>query len=472
MRELLSKSFWGYVLGGFTFLALVAYSYMVGLHNADTYFHLRAGSELYEGNWSPGDMGPFNKFDSADFVSTQWASQWLMGWVHSLGGLRAVHLLQTILFVGLAYGVYFITRSYASPLVSSLLTAGFLWADFTYLSMRPQLVSFFFIYLVIHLWLRAREKGKYPWVVLAVMLIWPNFHGMWIAGLMNIFALSFAWALEEKKAFSKIWLVALGSALATLLNPIGLKLWLGAIHITQYGTTQGFNEWAPPNYGDRYGFVAFILFAGAAVLLPFLKQDWTTKAILFMALGWAIWSTRSVPFAVVTVLPLIGMATSHLIPRKPMGKAEGWGMAGLAVLAVGLFLAVWPQHPANNLYAPPWAEEVLAELEPGDAVYTDFNVGAWSLYSHPELNVLMHGYADAFTLQESQRNFTLMDLKGGWQTALQDLGAKTVILPSEGSYAYAVESEGWTKVRDEASYVLLTPPADWFERDYTKEKQW
>ena len=71
-------------------------------------------------------------------------------------------------------------RDRAEPLVAMPLTAVALFAMQNGLSMRPQVISYLLVAVVVGAWLRTRRDGRVRWWLVPLVWVWAMLHGMWL----------------------------------------------------------------------------------------------------------------------------------------------------------------------------------------------------------------------------------------------------------------------------------------------------
>lgn len=450
-------------LGMAVLFYVLTYFAAFGLSNADTYFHLRVGEEIYSGQWRPWDMGHFNALDNANWSSTQWLSQWGLAATYNLGGYHLLVALDALLYLLLAFGIYYILRSYTAPIVACLLAVSYVAAHLATFSLRPQMISFFLILLTTHIWLQAAKKKSIPWMLIPIFLLWPNFHGMWIAGLFNSLVIAIVYAIQAGwRDNLKILYIPLAAFFVTLLNPVGPKIWTSVISITSLATGAEWDEWGAPDYAAFPYVIAF-----AALLLTIILMAGQRSAtpveitILALSIGWALYSQRSAPFAMLMFLPLLAsaLAPSKKIPNFSLKEKNI--VAALAVVMLISLGARIPSDPTEAIGVDPWVSAKLTELPKNTTVYTDFHVGSFALQTAPQINLPVHGYADAFTPDEINRLYSLIGLKPGWPEVLRKIGATYALWPTDHPITYALRQEGWLVVKKGIVDTLLQAPPDW-----------
>lgn len=459
LKDLAYKPYWGVIFFGAS-LVLLASKLIYGLANVDTYFHLRVGQEILKGNWSPGNMGHFNSADNEEWVSTQWISQTVLAFIYeNMGGYAGLVIFMGLFLIAFTATVYYILRKHTTGLIAGLLTFAFLWAHFSWVSLRPQMLSFLLIMITAHLWIQASRNGTIPWLTIPLMALWPNLHGIWIAGLANIAVFTIAYSLDRGWR-GKQWLVLLGSVFATFCNPEGWRLWEGVVSVTSRGGVL-LDEWGPPDYMTVHSGLAFLMLALMVVFLARAKpQNWTIISVAVMAIGWAIWSSRSMAFSSLMVALVIAVLIGGAV------KVRRWEWSSMAAGAVGVFailLLVFPTQ-ADSLRAAgiaPWVTSILdaASSETEETpVLTSHTVANYALFANPTVPMPIHGYLDAFTSDELTRMQTIWDVDLGYEFALEETKAKHAILQDGNILVAGLKKEGWEVQHVDEGWVYMTAP--------------
>lgn len=460
-KSLLSSPIFGYF--GFVIISMwVLLETTGGLNNGDTFFHIRVGGEILSGNWKPWNMGHFNDMDHAEWVSTQWLSQVTLAFIVKMWGVKTLAYLWPVVTILLLFSIYFILSKYSFPVFGLVLTALFFFTQSGWMSLRPQLFSYFFILLLTHVWMKAFRDKTIPWVTIPIMFIWPQLHGMWIAGLLNIFVLTFAWSLDKRfKGVQKLWLVAVLSFIATLLNPSGIKLLLGAVSLSSRATGGTWSEWAAPTYTDLAGATSFMVLAFAVLLFAKGKShSWFTSAVLLLALMWGLWSLRSMPlsFLMFSLLIVYLLEEEYGLVATTVNSRHKWGQLLVTGVVSTVILSLLTIPTYSNRVAPEWFRDSLNEIPKGEVILTTPGIGNFALYARPDVNVFIHGYLDSLTEGEAQRNADIINLREDWDKKLVKTGATIAYLEEGSQITYALEDKGWTTTNRKMGIVRMIPP--------------
>jgi hypothetical protein len=433
------------------------------LTNTDTYFHLRFGHEFLTG-WSLRHPGSVSTFATRPWVPTQWLSEIVMAKTEDWFGLAGVAFLSGALEVALFVAVYAVCRDRAEPLVAAALTATALFAMQNGLSMRPQVVSYALVAVVVGAWLRTRHDGRPRWWLVPLVWVWAMLHGMWPVALAvgGVAVLGLALDRAPRHLVLRAAVVPLASAVAAALTPVGPELYTAVVAVGS--RTSFFAEWRPPDWTSLYGVpLAALLVLTAVAMWKRGRNSWTEILLVALAAAFAAYSQRTVPVAAAMIAPLAAAPVQALVGRRtPVGRRERALVAGGA-LATLLALAVAVPHTSDRPMArPAWMDPALSALPAGTKVLDDWDWGGYLMWRYPRLDLMMHGYGDTFTTAELRRNNGLIELDPGWDSALRASGARVAVLRPWSRLAYElIAREGWQVVESSAGFELLRAPASW-----------
>jgi hypothetical protein len=462
---------WRELVGGGLFLALLLVVVRIAaapLANTDTYFHLRFGREFLNG-WSLRHPGSVSSFATASWKPTQWLPEIVMAKTEGWFGLAGVAWLLGLMLVGLLVSLYLVARYRAGPLASAGLTAAALFVCSVNLSMRPQVLSFLFVAVVTAAWVRTRDDQRIRWWLVPLTWLWAMSHGMWPIGIGLGVVAVVGMALDRSlptAVVRRVALVPVLSAVVAALTPVGPSLYGAVLGVGS--RKQYFTEWASPTFTDPACVVLGLMIAASVLLMArHGDRSWLRLGLLFSAAACAVWSWRTVPVSSMILVVLIAdqLHTAHTRPSRP-GRLErllvlGAGVASLAVLAV-----VVPHTADEPPSQPSWIDPALSSLPAGTKVVDSWDWGGYLMWRYPQLDLLMHGYGDTFTIPELQRNTDILELAPGWDDELRATGCRIAILRPTSGLAYALtHQEHWTVVHQSPTVVELRAPASWSSSD-------
>lgn len=429
---------------------------------ADGYFHLRMGHELL-GGWSIRDPGHLGPFDSADWLPTQWLAQIGMATVEDRTGLAGVMWVAGILVLALALATYVCCRIRVAPLPAAFATILACSAASPGFSARPQVLSYLFVLVVTAAWLATARDGKPRWWLIAVAWVWAPLHGMWPIGIVISLAVITGLALERRlspRQLGRLALVPLASAVIVVTTPLGAGIYGSVFAVGS--RAEYFAEWGPTDFTEPYAIALLAMFA--VVLLVAIKRrslSWPVLMIVGLAGALSVTSARMTTLAALMLAPLVAEAFQEFVPQAP-GIRRREGLALAAVFAVcAAVLAPVVDARSDEKIAPTWLDERLDAQPEGTRVLNDWNTGAYFLWRHPRLSLVMHGYGDVFTADELKRNSDILGLEPGWDEQVDALDAELALVDPDAPLGYAMTNDlGWRVIEADDDFALLSPPSD------------
>ncbi len=433
------------------------------LTNTDTYFHLRFGQEFLDG-WSLRHPGSVSTFATRDWVPTQWLSEIVMARTEDWFGLAGVAWLSGFLEIALFLTLYVVCRDRAEPLVAAAVTAIALFGMQNGLSMRPQVVSYLLVVVVVGAWLRTRRDERVRWWLVPLVWVWAMLHGMWPVALVigGVAVVGLALDRLPRRVLLSAAAVPLASAVAAALTPVGPELYTAVAAVGS--RSQYFAEWGSPDWTSwEFGALAVLLVLTVLAFWRRRQNPWTEILLVGLAAAFAVYSERTVPVAAAMVAPLLAGAVQDLVGRRPpVVPAERLVVAGGALLALAVLAVTVPHTSADPPTETASMDAALRALPPGTKVLDDWNQGGYFMWRYPQLDLMMHGYGDTFTTDELRRNTELISATPGWQNAVRDSGARVALLRRSSLLGYVLVAQGsWQVVQSSDDFELLRAPASW-----------
>jgi len=428
---------------------------------ADGYFHLRMGHELL-GGWSIRDPGHLSPFDSADWLPTQWLAQVGMATVEDRAGLAGLMWVAGILVLVLALATYVCCRITTAPLPAAFATILACSAASPGFSARPQVFSYLFVLAIAAAWLATARDGKPRWWLIVIAWAWAPLHGMWPLSIIIALAVIAGLALGRKLTpghLGKLILIPLLSALVVVATPLGLGIYDSVFAVGS--RAEYFAEWDPTDFTEPYAIALLAMFA--VVLLVAIKRrppSWPQLMIIGLAGALSVTSSRMTTLAALMLAPLVAEAFQELVPQAPrMQRREALALAAAFALCAAVLAPVVDARSDEKI-APSWLDERLDAQPEGTRVLNDWNTGAYFLWRHPQLSLVMHGYGDVFTADELKRNSDILGLEPRWDEQVDELDADLALVDPDTPLGYAMINDlGWTVVEADDDFVLLRPPA-------------
>ena len=374
------------------------------------------------------------------WLNQQWVAEVFFAVIwRTTGGWDGVAAVWGLIVGATALFVFLSCRAMgASTVGSALLTlAGYL-VGVQILTMRPQLIGVLLFASV--QWIVATRQGspRRLWIVPILVLVWTNVHGSFVLAFV---LLGFAWLEDYADARAmarRLTIVGAMSALATLVNPFGIRVWSYVVDVVGNPTVSGrVAEWAPPSVRTPIGalFLGSVLAAFAILATSRSAVSWRTVFALsfFALLGMTairgiVWWALAFP---VLVAPSIRGVFERSATRSWMNVAFLSALCGVLVLALPVGRGIDPSSggPAVLTFAPEDLVAAAASAVPaGTHVFASEVYGSWMEFSAPQLPVFVDPRIELFPNDVWSDYFAVSEGRAGWDKILARWDVPIVIL--------------------------------------------
>jgi xanthosine utilization system XapX-like protein len=417
----------------------VAATWLSRTQAVDLAYQVRAGGSMLDSHrLLTTDLFTFTVAGHS-WLNQQWLAEVFFAAVWRAGGWNGIAAGWGLIVGAASLFVFLACRSAGASTVSAtLLTlAGYL-VGVQILTMRPQLLGVLLFTCV--QWIVATRQGspRRLWIVPLLVLVWTNLHGSFVLAFV---LLGFAW-LDDYAAgrptARRVAIVGVTSAVSTLVNPFGIRVWSYVVDVVGNPTVSGkVAEWAPPSARTPIGFLFLcsVLASFAVVATSSLRASWRTVfALSFFALlgmtairGVVWWALAFPPL----VAPSIRGAFERPVARSWLNAAFLLALCGLLILALPFGRGVDQSSggPAVLTFAP---EDLVADaaraVPPGTHVFASEVYGSWVEFSAPQLPVFVDPRVELFPDQVWNDYFIVSEGRVGWDGILARWDVRVVIL--------------------------------------------
>ncbi len=432
----------------------------------DTFWHIRAGEYLW-GTWQFSGPDPWTSASTEPFVLHEWLAELPIAAVYHLGGFTALSWLQAALVCGLLAGLYVAARAGGvSDLGGAVIALAGWWGTSGGWGLRPQIVSFALLIVTVAAWLRTVDDGRPRWWLIPLTYLWACAHGLWVTAPLTGLVVVAGLALDRRlpwRRLLRLCAVPVGGLVAAALTPIGPALLLKPLTLQGYGSYV--QEWQPTSIVEPA--TAFTIALAATVAAVWARDhrtaSWAELALWATGIGWTLLYGRTVALGAVTLAVLAGRVTGRVLPRR--GDEPG-PRAAARLAAAGLAAAValgvvatsgWTRAPGP--LSPRLAASV-SSLPAHTVVFNDYGLGGYLLFADHDLDTVIDGRADVYTLAYFRAYFRAVDVKDGWERTVRDSGASAAVLRRDSALALALRSRlDWVARQQDDDYVLLVAPS-------------
>jgi hypothetical protein len=467
----------------------------------DMGWHLMDGEYLFAHNFQVARLDIFS-FTMSDFplVMHEWMTDIAMYFIYANWGLLTLTLffaaVTTLAFLLASFGVG-AKREY--KVIAAMLAV---IASLPIVGVRPQMVNLLGLALAIFLIFRLRTNQNFRGIYFLPLIFafWVNFHGGFAVGL---FFLVVYLAVElgktilvkilgkrkkeifrrisEKislgslqfKTWRKLAFLTVLSALATLLNPYGWKIYIEIFTtiFDQYAK-KIISEWMPVTVANPMSWQFYIYLSLLAILLLFSwrRLDWTYLfvSLPFLYLGFSSW--RHMPIFLLVSTPFWVNIVESVSGKELLRLVSRWWM--LAILCVCVFLIArqqWEQvvpktlsveKLAENGYPFEAVEYLKAHPQPGN-MFNEYNWGGFLIWQYPEKKVFIDGRMPSwkkgdFRIFESFNK--IMSADKDWSEGLAKYDISSALVYNNGFNKSKFESIGWEEVFQKGPALVMKRP--------------
>ncbi|MCS6993163.1 MAG: hypothetical protein NZP74_04965 [Anaerolineales bacterium] len=444
--------------------------------------HMAIGRYVLQGNLPPVNDIFSHTVPGAPFAPHKWLSGVLFYLAYLLFDERGMVLLSATALAATFTIIYVHSVARAKVRLPVFLLAGY-GAVLTSLHwiVRPHI----FTMLLFALWLVLTDKlsrGERVswWYFPALMLLWNNIHGEYLAGFLITGAYLAGWVWDflferEKTPLEtgkRLTIAAALSALVTLLNPVSVRAW---------GTVTGWlgneylmartDETVPPNFAEPKFLILLAFLSLSIFLLAIKREKLQTGAAIALAgfTAMTLTSARNIHFYGVIapfllaptltgslVLPLIKQYEALFEKVESSTKGILWPI--FTVLLGILLLMFSPLREAERFspaFFPVQAVQWLKENPQEGEMFNPFDWGGYLSFYLPEKKVFIDSQGDVYGEAFIRKYEKVITLAPGWQNILDEYNVRWALVNADWPLARALAKEGWQEIYRDGTAVIL-----------------
>lgn len=355
------------IISFFIFLFFISNSKLTG--EDDLFWHLSTGRYILEHKIVP-DADVFGFATLGTFwIPFEWGWDVLSYSIYSVDGFASLSLFSTVLIGAMFFILFSVFRRFR---VNMLITFTILilttFGMLIRLSIKPHLISYLFLSLILYIIIRFRNSSKNSktslYSIPIIFLIWINLHMGVLAGFMlfGIYILSellnSAFKSPNRLMLRQIILLIIvfaASLLITLMNPHGIETYIYTRYALSMKLMNVIYEWQSP-FSELYKgqFFIFVYYVFILGVIPVTYYSFKNRDLFpfLLFIAFFVYSARSVRFTadfMILTGPFIGMSIDYVInSRKTVASifVKPAFRIPLIILLISLIFII----PGNRLF--------------------------------------------------------------------------------------------------------------------------
>jgi len=443
---------------------------------SDTYWHLRAGQEIWRTFHVPLRDQYSYTATGRFWPNHEWLWEAFSYALYRLGGMRLFVVGGAAFAMGALAIVYrlmtgptstrFVLMLLGFPLTSAI------WV------LRPQIVTLFM--LVTLVWLLVEERH---WPLPALFVVWANAHGGVSVGGLLLAAVAVVAVVRARggeatdvRRAVRLCLVTPLCALATALTPLGFQVWHFVGGSLALSRKNGITEWQLTLPTGPFEILFWSLAAAFVVLLVrrrsrLREPSWSwgdtvilTAALLTLPLGFVM--VRNTAMFLLVAIPAASrlLGPQFRFRRSPAATASEEHprvnpalLVGITLVEIAGVLFVWSAPPPRSGWQPMSPGAIAAVRSCPERIYNRFYDGGFLIWFVPERQVFIDNRQDPYP-SDFIRQTTAVDSGAPYRAMFDRYGIRCAFLPADSKMIERLETDHWTSRFHDDTWAVLTAP--------------
>jgi hypothetical protein len=428
------------------------------LAESDTFWQVRTGLLTIASRAIPTEDSFSWTVTGRPWTLNSWGFNVLLGGAYTSGGLVAVALIGAAFTLAIIALVLILSRRQeCHPVVAAVLVHLSIPLLTIYLSVRPQLVDYVAV-LVLVLLLHGITRGDEPaWVLVVgvgvLMALWVNLHAAAPLGIAIIGA-TMVLALVNRTTRSRVgWLVAallLGTG-ASLVNPYGLGVLYQAADVAD-ASRELITEWQPLDLTQPLQALMFLV-GLLALGVAALRRDVAFTAALAVSAVGSVAAMRILPMLLLVALPVLAsLATSPAVLRYLASRRVMLTQGAVLALTIQSVLAASALshlgRPDPDKYSPKAVESIPSSCR----LFNSYGLGGFVILERPDVQVSIDSRNDLYGVERVSAHSRAL---AGDSESPELARADCALLPAETQLAEELRSNPDWRLEEDGSSLLF-----------------
>ena len=436
----------------------------------DIWWHLRTGRWILDHAAVPV-TDPFSAYGmDKPWVAYSWLFDTFIAVVHGRFGLVGITAYEIAVRLALGVALFHLVHGLLPRFWrAAALTSVGLFTMMRVIGPRPGMLTILFFILELDILLSVRRKAnpKLLWLLPPLFAIWANCHIEFVDGLfvLGLFAaeplinrlLRYEPREKNSVAAGHVWITLAASALATLVNPYGWKLYSTVyLYMGQSKVFELIDELRSMTFREPQHFAALFLLVGAAMAMGWRRDAKPLWLLLLMIASlMAFRMVREIWF--LTVVSLCVLSDGWRFEPRETRSPSAPGVRRRALVAVwvlAIVVASCQRYGLSNLLLevqvagsfPEGASQFIEQHRLPGPLLNDLSWGGFLIWRLPELPVAMDGRTNVHGEERILQNSALWRGKPGWSSNLELSRANLVLTPQDAAIAALLRTDPRFKV--------------------------
>jgi hypothetical protein len=447
----------------------VSLAFLKGLQDPDYFWHLQTGELIARSGLPSHD--PFSFTYGGPWTLHEWLGELLI--YRMVAGIGPVATLAVFALLPPAtLAILAVTLRREGVPIRAVVAATLICGTvlIPYVTVRPQLISWLLLALMLAMLIRLRPTSARQLVALPpLFILWANLHGLYVIGLgvvavYVLFTVLGATEMSMRKGQVVLaGVVALLASAVTPAGPAGLLYPLRYIDSGDWGLAH-IPEWQSPNFHDLVQIPLLALILGLAAVGQ--RGPTWIRIVAYLAVVGALLANRNAPVAAVLCLPALAIGLGWWLPDQQSSReAPGFRRVVETVAAAVLVIGALAAIPATPGFAgvllgryPAAGVEHLRQLQPASRVVAEYGWGGYlidSLYKDGA-RVFVDGRNDMYPEAILRDYSAIRAADPGWQGIVDRYAADAMLFPPDAPIVKGIaQAAGWCEAYRDARQVLL-----------------
>ena len=475
-----------------TLYSFLAFLFLRAFYIADPdiWWHLRTGDWILAHRAVP-TTDAFSTYGMGKpWIEYSWLFDVVSALTFARMGLISIVVYEIAMRLALSIALFHLVRGLLAEFWRAVaLSAVALYAMTVILGPRPGMLTILFVILTFDILLSARRTGRTGtlWLLPPMFALWANWHIQFVNGLFVLGVFACEPLLEALFRYQppvptgpppdnprnlarnllpakQVWLVLASSALATLLNPYGARLYSTVLfYMRQTGTYNAISELKAMTFRQPQHFAVLLLALTAALALGWRRDAKPLWLIFLLAASMmAFRSVREVWFLAVVAACVI--ADGWTPNRSGVSGAVSARLRVAVVVCVLAVLAVcYSRYGLSNdslaiNVAGEFPEEAswfVARYRLPGPLLNDLSWGGFLIWRLPQLPVAIDGRNNIHGQDRIQQFSDLWTGKPGWDSNPDLVRANTIITPRTSAIAALLRTSPSFRVAFEDAQAVV-----------------